>query len=375
MTRTSPRRTALAVLVLGLLVPAGGPTRAEAAEPAYTVSPVVAGLSIPWDVTWIGDVMLFDERAGSVWTKRAGRPAQRVSLPMPPLFVHSEGGLLGLVADPDAATNRYFYTCQSVAKTSGSASDVQVWKWRLTSDTSAVKVRTLVKGLPIGSGRHDGCRLRFRSAGMLYIGTGDAAGGTNPQNLHSLGGKVLRVRSDGTIPKTNPFYKRGGNARYVWNYGHRNIQGLARQPGTGTLFSVEHGTSRDDEINLVVKGANYGWSPTPGYNEARSMTDRKRFPKARKALWSSGRPTDATSGATFLSGTRWRTWDGVLAVAMLKGEGVLLFRVGANHKLTRFAEIVPDFGRIRTVQQGPDGALYFTTSNGSADGIYRLTLA
>ena len=374
MTRSPVRRTVLAALILGLLAPTAAPSRAEAAGPSYTVTPVVEGLSIPWDVTWVGNLMLFDERAGKLWSKRPGSVAQRVSLPLPRIWARSEGGLLGLVDDPQAETNRYFYTCQSVAKASGAASDVQVWKWRLTSDTTAVKVRTLVKGLPIGSGRHNGCRLRFRSAEMLYIGTGDAARGTNPQNLKSLGGKVLRVRSDGTIPTTNPFYKRGGKARYVWSYGHRNIQGLARQPGTGAVFSVEHGPSRDDEINLVVKGGNYGWSPTPGYNEARSMTDRKRFPKARRALWRSGSPTVATGGATFLSGAQWKTWSGVLAVAELKGQGVLLFRVGTNHKLTRIAEIVTDHGRIRTVQQGPDGALYFTTSNGSADGIYRLVL-
>ncbi|MCC6495441.1 MAG: PQQ-dependent sugar dehydrogenase [Propionibacteriaceae bacterium] len=367
-------RPVLAAVVLALLLPGSAPGRAEAAEPGYTVTPVATDLAIPWDVTWVGDLMLFDERAGRVWTKRPDAAPQRVDLALPPLWVRSEGGLLGLVADPDAATNRYFYTCQSVAKASGSASDVQVWKWRLTSDTTAVKVRTLVKGIPIGSGRHNGCRLRFRSDQMLYIGTGDAARGTSPQNLKSLGGKVLRVRSDGSIPRTNPFYGRGGNARYVWNYGHRNIQGLARQPATGTMFSVEHGPGRDDEINLVAKGSNYGWSPTPGYNESRPMTDRKRFPRARSALWSSGEPTVATSGATFLAGGQWQSWDGVLAVAMLKGEGILLFRVAADRKLTRFAEIAKDFGRIRTVQQGPDGALYFTTSNGSADGIHRLVL-
>ena len=103
------------------------------------------------------------------------------------------------------------------------------------------------------------------------------------------------------------------------------------------------------------------------------MTDRKRFPKARSAKWRSGYPTVATSGATFLSGSQWGSWDGVLAVAMLKGQGVLLFRVGAKNKLTRFAEIAADHGRIRTVEQGPDGALYFTTSNVSGDGIYRLS--
>lgn len=355
-----------------LLAPAVVPTPATAATPSYTVTPVVTGLAIPWDVTWIGDLMLFDERAGRLWSKRPGQDPQRVSLPLPRIHARSEGGLLGLVADPNAASNRYFYTCQSVAKASGAASDVQVWKWRLTSDTTAVKVRTLVKGIPIGSGRHNGCRLRFRSVQMLYIGTGDSAKGTAPQNLKSLGGKVLRVRSDGVIPKTNPFYRKGGNARYVWSYGHRNVQGLAKRPGINEVWSAEHGPSRDDEVNVVVKGANYGWSPTPGYNEQRSMTDRKRFPKARVAAWRSGSPTVATSGATFLSGSRWGSWDGVLAVALLKSEGILLFRISANRKFTRLAEIATGYGRIRTVEQGPDGALYFTTSNGSGDRIYRL---
>ncbi len=364
-----------AVLVVALLP--GAPTAATAATPTptYTVAPVVTGLTIPWDITFIGDLMLFDERPGRLWTKRPGQPAQRVSLPLPRLFVNSEGGLLGLVADPAAVNNHYFYSCQSVAKASGKASDVQVWKWRLTSDTTAVKVKTLVKGIPIGHGRHNGCRLRFRSAEMLYIGTGDAAKGTNPQNLHSLGGKILRVRSDGGIPKSNPFYKKGGNARYVYNYGHRNVQGLAKRPGVSELWNAEHGPSRDDEINLVTRKANYGWSPTPGYNESRSMTDKKRFPRATSAKWRSGSPTVATSGAAFLSGSQWGAWDGVLAVAMLKGSGVLIFRVDAKNRLTRIATILSGtYGRIRTLEQGPDGALYFTTSNGSGDGVYRLSL-
>ena len=347
---------------------------AAAAVPSYTVTQVAGNLQIPWAVTWIGGLMLFDEREGRLWSKRPDGAPQRVTLPLPPIYANSEGGLMGLVADPDAVRNGFFYTCMSVAKASGAASDVQVWKWRLTSDTTAEKVRTLVKGIPIGSGRHNGCRLVFRSAQMIYIGTGDAAQGTNPQNLHSLGGKVLRVRSDGHIPRTNPYYGRGGNARYVWSYGHRNVQGLALRPGGSELWSVEHGPARDDEINRVVKRGNYGWSPTPGYNESRSMTDRKRFPKARPALWRSGSPTVATSGATFLRGTQWRTLDGVLAVALLKGEGIVLFSVGAKSKLTSLGEIASTYGRIRTVEQGPDGALYFTTSNGSADAIYRLVL-
>lgn len=339
----------------------------------YAVQAVVDDLAIPWDVTWVGKVMLFNERAGRVWSKRTGSTPKAVNLPLPRLVTASEGGLLGMVADPSAAKNGYFYTCQSVATSGGTPKDIEVWKWRLTSDTTAVKVKTLVKGIPVGYGRHNGCRLLFRPSGMLLIGTGDAAQGTNPQNLKSLGGKVLRIRSDGSIPKSNPFYNKGGNARYVWNYGHRNVQGLALRPGMNQVWSVEHGPDRDDEINLVSEGGNYGWNPVPGYNEAVPMTDLKKYPKAKRAKWSSGDPTVATSGATFLSGKQWGSWNGALAVAMLKGQGILLFRVGSGDKLARFATIVTDHGRIRTVHQGPDGALWFTTSNGAADGVYRLT--
>jgi aldose sugar dehydrogenase len=341
------------------------------------VTRVVGGLSIPWDVTWIGGLMLFDQRAGGIWSFRSGGTAQPVNMVLPPVYAHSESGMLGIVADPNAASNGYFYTCIPVATVAdGPPKDVEVWKWKLTSDTTAVKVKTLITGIPLTSGRHSGCRLRFRSAFRLYVGTGDAATGTNPQNLQSLGGKVLRVAGDGSIPTDNPFYKRGGNARYVWSYGHRNVQGLMVRPGTKNDFwSVEQGTDRDDEINRVWQGHNYGWSPTPGYDESRPMTDKTRFPKAVSARWRSGIPTVATSGGTFISGAKWGSWNGRLAVAMLKGQGILLFKVDSADRVSGKQTLFTSYGRIRTIQQGPDGALYFTTSNGSDDGIYKITVA
>ena len=221
-------RTALVALVSAAVAVGSSlaPSTAQAAAPRLTITPVVEDLSLPWDVTWVGSLLLFDQRAGGVWSKRGSAKPRPVSLPLPKIFAQGESGMLGMVADPKASTNRYFYTCMAVATSNGSAKDVEVWKWRLTSDTTATKVKVLVSGIPLTSGRHSGCRLRFRSATMLYIGTGDAAVGTNPQNLKSLGGKVLRIRSDGSIPRTNPFYAKGGNARYVWTYGHRNVQGL-----------------------------------------------------------------------------------------------------------------------------------------------------
>ena len=168
-----------------------------------------------------------------------------------------------------------------MATSTGAALDVRVLRWRLTSDTTAVSDGApVVTGIPLSSGRHSGCRLRFGTDGYLYVGTGDAAIGTNPQNLASLGGKVLRVGWDGSIPADNPFVARGGNARYVFNYGHRNVQGLALRPGTNELWTAEHGTDRDDEVNVVVRGANYGWDPVPGYDESTPMTDLTKFPSA-----------------------------------------------------------------------------------------------
>lgn len=364
--------TTALTLVAGTLVALVGPG-AAAAAPRITVTRVASGLRIPWDITWVGGLMLFDQRAGSVWSKRGSAAPRRVRLPMPRIYATGESGLLGLVADPRAASNKHFYTCMAVATAGGRPRGVEVWKWRLTSETSAVKVKTLIARIPLNrSGRHSGCRLRFRSTDMLYVGTGDAARGTNPQNLQSLGGKILRIRSDGVIPRSNPFYRRGGNARLVWSYGHRNIQGLIKRPGRSELWSVEHGPQRDDEVNLVWSGRNYGWSPTPGYNESRPMTDRRRYPAAVAAKWRSGAPTVATSGGAFLSGSRWGSWNGRLAVAMLKGQGIRLFTVTSGNRITGAQTVLRGYGRIRSVQPGPDGALYFTTSNGSNDAIYRV---
>lgn len=349
-----------------------GPAQVAEAAPTYRFTTVVSGLRIPWDLTWVGGVMLYDQRAGGIWSKRGSAAPQRLRIPLPTPSVNSEGGLLGMVADPKASTNKLFYTCQTVKSTN----DVRVLRWQLTSDTTAAAVgKPLITGIPLTSGRHTGCRLRFSARGMLYVGTGDAAVGTNAQRKSSLGGKVLRIHSDGRIPTTNPFYSAGGNARYVWNYGHRNLQGLAVQPGTTKMFSAEHGPDRDDEINLVRKGANYGWDPVPGYNEARPMTDRTKFPTALPAIWRSGSPTVASSGITFLSGSAWENWNGALAMAQLRGTGIRLLFLDRNGKVTS-TRMVPGstaYGRIRTVQLGPDRALYFTTSNGSGDKIVKVT--
>jgi glucose/arabinose dehydrogenase len=153
------------------------------------------------------------------------------------------------------------------------------------------------------------------------VATGDAAGAKNPQNPNSLGGKVLRIDTNGVGAPDNP----GGALRpEIYTYGHRNVQGLAFHPRTGEPYSVEHGHTCDDEINHLVPGGNYGWDPVnpsgaTGYYEGVPMTDLVKFPDAVEAVWSSGCPTIAPSGADFLFGPQWAGWSNGIALAVLKG--------------------------------------------------------
>ena len=358
-----------------------GATSAPRGTPTLTVTTVATGLSFPWDITFAPDrTMLFDERPGALWAMAPGAKAHKVRADLDALFVGSESGLLGMVVDPQFATNRRFYTCQAYKGGGDDPIDIRVVRWTIdTGYTHATRDgRPVVTGLPITSGRHGGCRLRFAPDGTLHIGTGDAATGTNPQNLQSLGGKTLRVNPDGTIPTDNPFYTKGGNARYVYTYGHRNVQGMALRPGTDEMWTVEHGPNVDDEVNLEVRGANYGWNPVGAgkYDESVPMTDLRKYPHAERAKWSSGDPTVAPSGGTFLVGSAWGTLEGDLAVGVLKGTEVLLMHIGAGDKITSVTKVpaLQDrFGRLRAPVMGPDGALYVTTSNAKGkDRILRV---
>ena len=358
------------VLVTGSAPPPASPASAAAdalALPAVEVSTLASGLDVPWDLAVLPDgALLVDERGGGFSIVTAAGRTRSVAADFSDLRVEGEAGLLGLVLDPAFASNRTFYTCQATT-----APDVRVVRWRLDrSGPSATKVGApLLTGIP-ASTIHAGCRLRFDADGYLQVGTGDAATGTTPQDVTSLSGKTLRLRTDGRPAPGNPYAARGGNAAYVWTTGHRNVQGLALRPGTGQMWNAEHGPDVDDEINLLVRGGNYGWNPVPGYNQAVPMTDTVQFPDARVAAWSSGSPTVATSGATFLTGRRWGAWEGALAVGLLKGEGVTLMRIGAGNTVVatrRLPALDGTHGRIRTVQSGPGGVLYVTTSNADGD--------
>ena len=349
---------------------AQGVSTYEITPPNLVVSTPVSGLSIPWDLAFAPDgTMLFTQRAGVLSSRLADGTVGTVDADFAEVLSTGENGLMGIVVDPDFASNRRFYTCQTHV-----GPEMQVIAWTIDAAyTIATRVADpLVGDMPTASSRHGGCRLRFGPEGYLWIATGDAATGTVPQDLTSLGGKVLRVDpSTGAGAPTNPFAP-----SRVYTYGHRNMQGLALRPGTSQMWSVEHGPAFDDEINLLVAGRNYGWDPVPGYNQGVPMTDLVKFPGAIEAQWSSGSTTLATSGGIFLEGAQWGVWEGRLAVATLKDSKLRLFEFTPEGDFVSqvvVSELDGAYGRLRTPMMGPDGALYVTTSNGSGqDRILRI---
>lgn len=345
--------------------------------PGLATSDLVTGLSIPWGLAFTPDgTLLFTERAGTISARTTDGAVRRLAVGtgLADLFAQGEGGLLDLAVDPGFAANRTFYTCQG--RQVGADRDVAVMRWTLdTGYTAATRQAVVLGGIPAGSGRHNGCRLLFPPAdpGSLLVATGDAAIGGTPQDLGSLAGKVLRIDpATGQGRPGNPFASSpNANTRRIYNYGHRNLQGLATQPGTGLVYSAEHGSDVDDEVNIVLPG-DFGWAPAPGgYVEAGvPMTRAGAVP----AVWRSGRPTIAPSGITFLTGCPWGAYRDHLVLGVLAGQQLRLLGISDNALLLGETVLGPLRGtRVRTVVQGPDGALYAATAvGGGADRIVRI---
>ena len=185
---------------------------------------------------------------------------------------------------------------------------------------------------------------------------------------------MLTLNRDGSGVAGNPG---GALDPRIWSYGHRNVQGIAFRPSDGAGFSVEHGPDRDDELNALVTGQ-LRLEPRPDerlrVQRGVPMTDLQEFPDAVRAFWYSGTPTVAPSGMTFLSGSQWKSWNGVLAIALLKGSKLYAFKLDQGGQLVDVGVAISDHGRLRSPVQGPDGNLYITTDNGgNTDVILKVT--
>ncbi len=328
-----------------------------------TAETVVEGLEIPWALAFTPDGrMLVTERPGRI---RVIQDGQLLEQPMAVLDVGSvsEAGLMGIAVDPDFAGNGHIYVCYTYRGDSGGLFNLRGSGGlfnrvaRLTeSGGRAGDLQVLLDHIPAAR-NHNGCRMRFGPDGKLYVTMGDAQSAGDAQSLDSLSGKILRLERDGSVPADNPF-----PGSYIYSYGHRNPQGLDWHPETGDLFITEHGPSEDDEINILEAGGNYGWPQVTGFSSNADYLDPIL----------AFTPTIALAGAAFYSGESLAaSWDGDFIFANLKGSHLRRIRLeppefrSVSSQQILFLE---EFGRLRAVAMGPDGYIYFSTSNRDGRG-------
>jgi glucose/arabinose dehydrogenase len=383
MTRNLP---VLSAFCLGLLLasacraqeaPSGplepvGQTPKESGWKALTVT---SGLMHPWSAVWLpdGKTMLVTEREGRLRVVVDGKLRMDMVEGLPEnIFASGQGGLLDLALHPKFSENRLVYLTFSTG--SGRANHTALARGKLSDDLKRLTDTKVIfrVGQKKRGGQHFGSRLLWCKDGTLLMSIGD--GGNPPikldgrlirlnaQDLSKHLGKVLRMDEDGKPVGDNPYASDGDpdTDAYVWTYGHRNIQGLARHPDTGEVWATEHGARGGDELNLLQKGANYGW-PRATYSREYfgpriSDTTTMKGALHPKVVWT---PCIAPSGLTFYTGTDFPDWEGDLLAGGLVKRQIrrIHFQDGkiVGQTTLQFED------RIRWVEIGPDGGLYVLT--------------
>jgi glucose/arabinose dehydrogenase len=276
------------------------------------------------------------------------------------LYNVAEAGLLGIALDRNFNSNRYIYVYHTYQEGGQTYNRLL----RMIENGGKAKIdKVLLDGLP-GDRIHDGGRVKIGPDGLLYITSGDAGEASMAQDVAQLGGKILRIKTDGTIPADNPF-----PGSPVYSLGHRNPQGLAWHPATGKLFSTEHGQTAHDEFNIIEPGANYGWPLIQGDEAQVPAKDagRKGPGPLKVPLLHSGNVTWAPSGITSVTKGPWK---GNILAANLRGTQVQRVVLGSDQLSVQKVEELfkGELGRIRNVAEGPDGSIYIMTNNRDGRG-------
>ena len=343
---------------------------------AQSLEPVVVakGLDHPWGLAFLPDGrLLVTERPGRM---RIVERDGRLSAPLagvPPVVAAGQGGLLDVALHPQFAQNQLVFWSFSEAGEGGAGTAVARGK---LSGNALADVQVIFRQMPKVSGgnNHFGSRLVWSRDGKLFVGLGDRfTRKDDAQTLDNHMGKVVRIDADGKAPAHNPFVQRAGAKPEIWSYGHRNIQGAALHPGTGELWTVEHGPQGGDELNVPAAGANHGWPViTYGRNYGTGTRIGEGTERADVApplrYWI---PSIAPSGMAFLTSDRSPGWRGNLFVGALRGNHLVRLELDGRKVVKEEQLLTERSERIRDVRQGPDGWLYVLTD--SPDGqVWRL---
>jgi aldose sugar dehydrogenase len=376
MPRTISRFVAAAYftfapLACGAQEPRPGPAQ-RSPTPAVGDAPVrvdtvARGLEHPWGFAFLPDGrVLVTERPGRLRIVDRNGTLSAPQTGVPEVAARGQGGLLDVAIDPRFGENRLVYLSYSEPAEDGTSGTAVA---RGTLGASGLEnVQVIYRQTPkVRSNMHFGSRLVFDREGRLFITQGDRGNQrARVQDLASTIGKVVRINADGSIPRDNPFVGRQDARPEIWSYGHRNAQAAALHPQTGQLWTVEHGARGGDELNHPEAGKNYGWPViTYGidYSGQRIGEGTQREGMEQPVYYWD--PVIAPSGMTFYTGNAFPNWRGSAFVGSLS-PGALVRLTVDNGRVTREERYLGNIGRVRDVQQGPDGMLYLITD--AADG-------
>ncbi|WP_419736211.1 PQQ-dependent sugar dehydrogenase [Pseudomonas sp. COR18] len=379
------RKNLIAALCAGALLslplqPALAAQTVDSELGPVTATQIVGGLEHPWALAFLPDKqgMLVTERPGRL---RVVSPDGKLSAPLggvPEVWAKGQGGLLDVVLSPSFKEDRLVYLSYAEGGGLGGKAGTAVGRGRLSADLKQlVDFKVIFRQEPkLSEGNHFGSRLVFDRDGYLFIALGENNQRSTAQDLDKLQGKVVRIFPDGRVPDDNPFVGQQGVRPEIWSFGHRNQQGAALNPWTGTLWTHEHGPRGGDEINIIERGKNYGWPlATHGINyslqpipEAQGKTVKGTVPPHH--VWEK---SPGLSGMAFYDGDRFPKWQHNLFIGALAAEELIRLQFDGDQVVHEERLLSGLKSRIRDVRQGPDGYLYVLTD--ADDGaLYRVGL-
>lgn len=336
---------------------------------AFTSMLLVDELQIPWGFTFLPDgSMLITEKSGELIHFSNGKKSMISNVPE--VYQRGQGGLLDITLHPNYEDNGWIYISYASSEGEEKGGHTAIMRAKL-KDNALVENQLLYKASPnTTKGQHFGSRIVFDNDGYLYFSIGErGARDVNPQDITRDGGKIYRLHDDGSIPKDNPFVNKNGAKAAIYSYGHRNPQGLIKHPDTGEIWDNEHGPKGGDEINVIKKGANYGWPLiTYGINYSGTpITDKTEMAGMEQPIhyWV---PSIAPSGMEFVTSDKYPGWKNSLLVGSLAFQYLERLELDGT-KVTRREKLLDGEGRVRCVKQGPDGLIYVAVEG---KGIFKL---
>ena len=334
----------------------------------FRIETVAEGLKRPWAVAQLPDGrFLVSERGGRLLLFAAASAEPHEVAGVPQVVASGQGGLLDVVLHPDYEKNGWIYL--SFSKPTGKGAHTAIVRGKLEGDrfTHVETVFDPPEDQAHSGEIHFGSRLAFDGRGHLFFSVGDRGGPTTPenpaQNLAQAAGKIHRIGDDGQIPDDNPFVGTPGAMPSVWALGTRNAQGLVYDPTTGRLWATEHGPRGGDELNIIRKGANYGWPlVTHGinYNGTTISEDKSALGMEDPVVqWT---PVIAASGLALYRGDKFPRWRGNLFAGGLAGQRLVRLELNGT-SVAKQEILLRDTGRIRDVRIFEDGFVYLVYDN------------